>query len=427
MAYDFKLPDVGEGIHEGEIVRWRVQLGEEVKEDQPLVEIETAKAIVELPSPKAGFILVMNGKEGEVIHVGDTIVVIGAHDEKIKAATTSLSAHNELKKSSSEEKMTSSQPQKSPGVVGEIPTEMGGFTLPKRTDKSVQAIDAMPKILPRVRKLAANLGVHLEAIIGTGPGKEITEDDVISTARGHKQDIQSKSQSSIDFARFGNIERVPLIGMRKAIAEHMVRSMQRIPHVTHCDEFDASHLVEKRRMQKLDAEKSGIKLTYLAYIIQAAITALKEFPECNASIDDSTNEIIYKNYIHMGIAVDTPEGLMLPVIKHANQKDLFTIAQEIVELAEKSRARKILPSDLEGGTFSITNIGSIGGTEATPIIPYGQSAILGVMKMNDKPIAIDGKVEIRPVMSLCLSYDHRLIDGAQAARFMNAIITELKN
>ncbi len=428
MAFEFKLPDVGEGIHEGEIVRWRVALGEEVKEDQPLIEVETAKAIVELPSPKAGFILKMNGAEGETIHVGDVVVVIGEKDEKL----TDVAAPAVAPQSAT---TAAEAPKKGPelqGVVGEIPMKMEGFSLPTRTAEGVQSTGGGLKIMPRIRKLAQDLGVNLANVKGTGNGGEVTEADVRGAQNSGLQNAENTKVSAspklpkINFEGFGTVNRTKLKGMRKAIAEHMVLSMQTIPHVTHCDEFDASNLVKRRSAQKPDAEKSGIKLTYLAYIIQAAVTCLKEFPEFNASIDDSTNEVVYKNYMNIGIAVDTPEGLMLPIIKDANQKDLFAIAGEIVELAEKARSRKIAPTDIEGGTFSITNIGSIGGTEATPIIPYGQSAILGVMKMIDTPVAVDGKVEIRPVMSLCLSYDHRLIDGAQAARFMNAVIQELK-
>lgn len=428
MAFEFKLPDVGEGIHEGEIVRWRVALGEEVKEDQPLIEVETAKAIVELPSPKAGFILKMNGKEGETIHVGDVVVVIGAKDEKLEDAKPATTAPQAGSQTSTKTTETSTKEQQ--GVVGEIPMKIEGFVLPARTAEGVQSANTgVQKIMPRIRKLAQDLGVNLANIKGTGNGGEVTEADVRNSQSQSVQNAENTkvlAAPKLNFEKYGPVERAPLKGMRKAIAEHMVRSMQTIPHVTHCDEFDASHLVTKRAAQKPDAEKSGIKLTYLAYIVQAVIAALKEFPEFNASIDDSTNEVVYKNYMNLGIAVDTPEGLMVPVIKNANQKDLFMIAQEIVELATKARDRKVAPADIEGGTFTITNIGSIGGTEATPIIPYGQSAILGVMKMTDTPVAVEGKVEIRPVMSLCLSYDHRLIDGAQAARFMNAVIQELK-
>lgn len=423
MAFEFKLPDVGEGIHEGEIVRWRVALGEEVKEDQPLIEVETAKAIVELPSPKAGFILKMNGKEGETIHVGDVVVVIGAKDEKLTEALTPAAGAPTSTPAAAEPK------KELQGVVGEIPMKMEGFSLPTRTAEGVPPASVGLKIMPRIRKLAQDLGVNLANVKGTGNGGEVTEADVRGAqgTTGQSGNVQPKSPApKLNFENFGSVNRTKLKGMRKAIAEHMVLSMQTIPHVTHCDEFDASNLVKRRAAQKPDAEKSGIKLTYLAYIVQAAVTCLKEFPEFNASIDDSTNEVVYKNYMNIGIAVDTPEGLMLPIIKDANQKDLFTIAEEIVELAEKARSRKIVQTDIEGGSFSITNIGSIGGTEATPIIPYGQSTILGVMKMTDTPVAVEGKVEIRPVMSLCLSYDHRLIDGAQAARFMNAVIQELK-
>ncbi|MBI4994530.1 2-oxo acid dehydrogenase subunit E2 [Candidatus Peregrinibacteria bacterium] len=345
MAFEFKFPDVGEGIQEGEIVRWRVRIGEEVKQDQPLVEVETAKAIVELPSPKSGFILALNGGEGDIVKVGDTLVAIGAKGEKWEAK------------------------EKGPGVVGSF---------------SGEEIIALPP-----RKAEGTPAVRAETTHHFG----------------------------------GPVERVPLHGIRREIAAHMVKSAFTIPHVTHMDECDATALIKARENKKTEAEKQGIKLTYLAFIVKAACEMLKRHPALNAHFE--TNEIIYKKYYNIGIAIDTPEGLMVPVIKNADQKDVFQIAREIMELAQRCRDKKITLPELQDGTFSITNIGSIGGEFATPIISYGQTANLGVMRIKEKPVAVNGKVEIRPMLSLALSYDHRVVDGAEGARAMNELISVL--
>ncbi|MEK9132558.1 MAG: dihydrolipoamide acetyltransferase family protein [Patescibacteria group bacterium] len=349
MAYEFKFPDVGEGIHEGEIVRWRVKVGDNIKEDQPLVEMETAKAIVELPSPRAGTILALNGKEGETINVGAVLIVIGEKGEKPNIFS-------------------------GPGVIGRIPTDAEGVVLPPRRPE------------------------------GSTP----------------KSPVQ-KPEQKFD----GSVERVPLKGIRKEIAAHMVKSAFTIPHVTHMDEVDASNLIKMREAKKAEAEKKGIKLTFLPFIIKATTEALKKHPALNASINETGTEIIYKKFYNISVAVDTPEGLMLPVIKNADKKDVFELAKELNELAVACREHKVALADLQGGSFAITNIGSVGGIYATPIVAYGQSANLGVFKIKEKPVAIDGKVEIRPVLTLALSYDHRIVDGAEAARFMNDLIEQM--
>lgn len=357
MAFEFKFPDVGEGIHEGEIVRWRVSVGDTVKEDDPLVEMETAKAIVELPSPKNGKILELRGKEGQSVHVGDILVII---DDGAAAASA---------------KQTSVQ-NAAPGVVGKIPTD-AGITLPPRKPETSDT--SIPAVQPKSNKDA-----------------------------------------------FGPVSREPVKAVRKAIAEHMVKSAFTIPHVTHFDECDAGTLIAAREKLKPQAEKKGIKLTFLPYIVKAAVETLKKHPGLNAEFGERAQEIIYKNYFNIGIAVDTEEGLMVPVIKNADKKDELQIAKEIAEKAIACRERKINMADLQGGSFSITNIGSIGGIYATPIITYGQSANLGVFRIKEKPVALDGKVVVRPILTFALSFDHRVIDGAEAARFMNDLIATLQ-
>lgn len=394
MAYEFKFPDVGEGIHEGEIVKWRVKVGDEIKEDQPLVDMETAKAVVEIPSPRSGTILALIGKEGDIKWVGATLAVIGEKGEK-------WTPPEDMKETA-------------PGVIGQIPTEEKGVVLPTRRPIERTDVPVQQNILPRARKIAQELCVDLSMVKGSGPGGQITEENV----RNADKHIQN-------YAQFGPVESIPLKGVRKAIAEHMVKSKFTIPHVTHMDECDATALIRLRESKKAEAEKKGIKLTFLPFIIKAAVETLKKHPALNAAFTDE--EIIYKKYYNIGVAVDTPDGLMVPVIKDADTKDVFAIAQEIMELAEKSRNRTISLKELQGGSFSITNIGSIGGIYATPIISYGQTANLGVMRIKEKPVAVEGKVVVKPMLSLALSYDHRVVDGAEAARFMNDLISALEN
>lgn len=361
---EFKFPDVGEGIHEGEIVRWRVKVGDEVKEDQVLIEMETAKAVVELPAPKTGTVIALVGKEGDTVHVGDVLVVIGEKGETPKSA-----------------------PSSGPGVIGHIPTEEVGVVLPPRR------AEGRPTTAPK-------------------------------TPPATQQKPQQKT-SPRNFEAWGKTERVPVKGVRKSVAEHMVESVTTIPHVTHVDEFDATNLVKLRESKKSEAKQKGVKLTYLPFIMKALAECFKKYPALNAAFDDAKQEIVFMKYYNIGIAVDTPEGLMVPVLKNVDQKDIFQLAKEIAELAEKCRARKIELADLQGGSFSITNVGSVGGQFATPIILPGQSAILAIMRMKEKPVAIEGKVEIRPMLTLALAFDHRVLDGADAARFLNELMAEL--
>lgn len=368
MAFEFKFPDVGEGIHEGEIVKWRVKVGDEVKEDQPLVEMETAKAIVELPSPKSGTVLALLGKEGEVVHVGNVLVVIGEKGEKWTPSAEAEHPAPQVAKAG-------------PGVIGQIPTEEKGVVLPPRTPE-------------------------------------------LETPSAIKGDTGIKKQRKYDI--WGYVEHVPLKSVRKAIAEHMVKSAFTIPHVTHFDELDATNLMKLRDSKKAEAEKQGIKLTYLSFIVKALVETLKKHMFLNAFFNDDTgDEIIVMKYYNIGIAVDTEDGLMVPVVKGADQKDILQIAKEITELAEKCRTRKIDLAELQGGSFSITNIGSVGGISATPIISYGQSGNLGIFRIKEKPVVMDGRIEIRPILPLALSFDHRVLDGAEAARFMNDLIATL--
>lgn len=398
MAFEFKFPDVGEGISEGTIVKWFVRIGDEVKEDQALGEIETAKAIVEMPSPKAGIILKLGAVEGGTIRVGDILAVIGKKGEDAAPTRTP------------------------PAVVGSLPE--GEQTMPL----GLKSAGLELNILPYTRKLAESLNVDLTKIKGTGPGGRITEDDIkkiVSTTDSPAAALAKAGRKIRKYDMWGFIEHIPLKGIRKTVAEHMTKSLFTAPHVTHFDKCDVTELVALRGNMKKDFEAKGVKLTYLPFIIKAVIQGLKEYPLLNASLDESGESIIVKKYFNIGFAVDTQDGLMAPVIKRADTKSIFDIAKELQDLAQKARERKIDLMDLRGGTFTISNIGSIGGTFFTPIINYPEVAILGVAAIRKEPAVVNGKIEARDILHLGVTFDHRVADGAMAARFLNTVIERL--
>ena len=400
MAFSFKFPDVGEGITEGELVKWLVKVGDVVKEDQNIAEIETDKAVVQIPSPKSGIILELRFKDGDAIKVGDVIAVIGEKNEAVPQ-----------QKNKDEYK----------GIVGSLEEEAP----PKDARQSMEQVKKNVLASPATRSLAKKLDVDITAIKGSGKGGMITKDDVSSTGKTvEKSPPGIKVVRKYDF--YGYVERVQLKGVRKAIARHMSEAYSTIPHVTHMDTADITKLVKLREREKKLAKKKGIKLTFLPFVIKALISTLKEHPYLNASLEN--DEILIKKYYNIGIAVDTEHGLMVPVIKRAETKSMLDLAKEIKELAEKARKRTIDIIDLQGSSFTITNIGSLGGgTYSTPIINSPDVANLGLGAIREEPVAINGKIKARHVLHLSLSFDHRVLDGAEAAKFMNTLIDFLED
>ena len=401
MAKEFKFPDVGEGIREGEIVRWLVKEGDDIKEDQTLAEVETDKAIVEMPSPYSGTILKLHAGEKEVVKVGQVLVTIGEKGEPA------------VEKKVEEKKEAPAE--RAPSVVGEI----------KESRDEIKEVLATPK----VRKLAQDLGVDLKKVKGTGPEGRITEEDVRSVERAAPPKEEKKPGLRIKekFDFYGELERIPLRGVRRATARRMHESVSTAAHVTHCDEADVSELARIKDTLNFEAAAKGVKLTYLPFIVKAVIAALGLHPFLNATLDDEEEEIIVKKYYNIGIAVDVPDGLIVPVVKGANQKSIYELAEEIQNLAQSAKKRTLDLADLKGGTFSITNVGMIGGETATPIINYPEVAILATMRIKDRLRLDHGEVKGRKILPLCLSFDHRVIDGAEAARFMNDLIKLLEN
>ncbi|MEK6540379.1 MAG: dihydrolipoamide acetyltransferase family protein [Deltaproteobacteria bacterium] len=381
MSFDFVLPDLGEGITEGEIRRWLVKEGDAIDEHQTILEVETDKAVVEVPSPKKGFVQKIRKLEGEIAKVGDALLTIV---EKLDVG----------------EGLVPSQEKKSFGVVGRLP----------------EAEEVLAT--PAVRNLAKRLGVNIEKVKGTGLMGRITEDDVVKASGGAKD--LTKDQ-------FGSIERVQIKGVRRSIAKNLLASMRTAAFVTGMDDADVSALWRLREKEKRIALAKGIRLTFLPFFMKAVQHALAAYPMLNASVDEAGEEVIVKKYFNIGVAVDTPEGLMVPVVKDVDKKTILELAKELQELSIKAKERKIKLEELKGSTFTISNFGSFGGTYATPIINYPDVAILGTGKISDRPWVKDGQIVIRKVLSLSLTFDHRVVDGAEAAQFLNKIIQYLED
>jgi pyruvate/2-oxoglutarate dehydrogenase complex dihydrolipoamide acyltransferase (E2) component len=397
MAKEFRFPDVGEGITEGEVVRWLVREGEEVKADQTLAEIETDKAVVEMPSPYAGTVLKLHFKEKDLVKVGQVLVTIGEKGEAVPAA--------------------------GPPPAGRVEARPVAPVAAAPAAARTAAVGVLAT--PKVRALAKDLGVDLGAVRGGGPGGRITEDDVRAAgSKAAEKKVPIKVKAKYDL--YGTLERIPLRGVRRATAKKMRESLDHAAHVTHCDEADAGPLVALREKMKAEAEAKGVKLTYLPFIVKALIEALKLHPTLNASLDEEEDEIVVKRYFNIGIAVDVPDGLIVPVLKMADEKSVLDIAAEIQELAKAARERTLDLADLKGGTFSVTNVGVIGGEIATPIINYPEVAILATMKIADRARVVNGAVVVKKTLPLCLSFDHRVVDGAEAARFTRDLVRFLE-
>jgi pyruvate dehydrogenase E2 component (dihydrolipoamide acetyltransferase) len=393
MAFDVKLPDIGEGIAEGEIVRWMVKVGDAVKEDQPLVEVMTDKATVEIPSPRNGSIAAILAEAGAVVPVGSVIV-------SIEVAGASLAA--------------AAAPAPATATVAVA-------TAPATPSAPVAASPAAGRVqaTPAVRQLAKQMGVALEGIAGSGPGGAIVADDV-------KRAAGAPAPAGASIPAAAGDTRVPLRGLRRKIAEAMRHSIDTAAHFTFVAECDFTELAAHRAGLRARAEATGVKLTYLAYIVKALEQPLRDFPMLNASLDDASAEIVLHARHHIGIATATAEGLTVPVIPDATGRGLFAIAREIARLAEAARAHTLKLEELQGGTFTVTSTGARGGVLATPILHHPQVAILGVHEVKKKPAVVDNRIVIRDLGNLSLSLDHRVVDGAVGADFLYALIERLE-
>jgi pyruvate dehydrogenase E2 component (dihydrolipoamide acetyltransferase) len=400
MAYDVKLPDIGEGVAEGEIVRWLVKAGDAVKEDQPLVEVMTDKASVEIPSPRTGTIEAILVEEGAVVPVGTVLVSIAVAGAGA-AASAPAAAHAAAGSTTTATK-TAVAPAPAGAPAG------GGSGAPVRIEAT-----------PAVRALAKELGVALESLAGTGASGRITADDVKAAAGGAPAAATASTPTADE-------KRVPLRGLRRKIAEHMRRSLTTAAQFTFVAECDFTAMVEHRAQHAAAAERAGIKLTYLAYVFRALPSVLKQFPLLNSSLDDAAGEIVLKQHHHLGLATSTEEGLTVPIVHDAEKFGLFALAREIDRLATAAREHKLKLEELQGGTFTVTSTGAKGGVLATPILHHPQVAILGVHAVTKKPAVVNGQIVARDLGNLSLSLDHRVVDGAVGADFLYALIEKLQ-
>ena len=393
-TYELKLPDIGEGVAEGEIVRWLVKPGDMVKEDQPLVEVMTDKASVEIPSPRTGTIEAILAAEGAVVPVGSVIVTIAVAGGGAAAApAAAAAAHGGA----------------SPTAVATVPAA------------AAPPPAARVEATPAVRALAKELGVPLERVAGTGPGGRISADDVKAAAKGAPAGAKPAAKAEPDE------QRVPLRGLRRKIAEHMRRSLSTAAQFTFVAECDFTALVEHRAQQAAAGGSAGLKLTYLAYVFRALPIVLRQYPLLNSSLDDAAGEIVVKRRYHIGLATNTDEGLTVPIVHDADKKGLFALAREIDRLAAAARDHKLKLDELQGGTFTVTSTGAKGGVLATPILHHPQVAILGVHAVTKKPAVVNGNIVARDLGNLSLSLDHRVVDGAVGADFLYALIDRLQS
>ncbi|MBI5881938.1 MAG: 2-oxo acid dehydrogenase subunit E2 [Elusimicrobia bacterium] len=436
MVFEFKFPDIGEGLTEGEIVEWKVKVGDRVADHQVLAEIETDKAVVEVPSPVAGFVLRLKGGPGDIVAVGEVIAVIGDEAE-LKAVLAKAPPPPQAAKPAPAppppppplppEPFTVQGP--SVGVVGRLEEA------PEDEPAAPSSKEALPPVtrprvtaLPKDRDLARRLGVDIEIIHGTGLKGTVTEDDIRrAAALGAPEKGSRPPGGSAGSDAWGPVERVPVRGVRRRVALAMSESLARTAQVTTMDEAEVDALWRIRERMKAEAGRQGVHLTLMPFLIKAVVGALKRVPEMNMSFDEEKGELVFKAYYNIGIAVDTQDGLIVPNVKAADGKSVLQIAREIEDLSQRARKRTLDVKELKGGTFTITNYGSIGGLFGTPILNHPETGILGVGRLTEKPVARDGAIRVGRVLPLSLTFDHRNLDGAHAQHFLNDVKRHLED
>ncbi len=409
---EVKLPDIGEGVTEGELVKWLVKVGDSVEADQPVAEVMTDKATVEVPTPYAGKVKELKSKEGDTIPIESVMLILeGGVSAPAKTAV---------------------QPSPStPAAPPSVPEPQESFTVASGAELYPPPADLRVLATPATRRLAREMSVDINQLSGTGLAGRVTREDVLKSSTG--AGAVSAGRPTLSVPQFAyqsspgqQEERVPLRGVRKKIAENLQLAKQIVPHFTLMEEAVVTDLFAMRAQAKKAAESYGVKVTFLPFVMKALVATLREFPMFNASIDDKAGEIVYKKYFNVGFAADTPNGLLVPVIKSVDTKTILQLSQEIEQLAQKAREGKLALDEMKGATITVTNIGSVGGTYATPIINHPEVAILGMYKITDKPVFKDGEFYPEKVMNYTITCDHRLIDGAVAARFMQAFVGRIE-
>lgn len=435
MIKEIKLPEIADNIDVATVVSIHVSVGDTVSQDDSIAEMESDKAVFDLPTDTAGTIKEIKVKEGDEVKVGQVVLTVETGDEEKVEDEDKDKAEEEAKDEVEEETKAETEDE----AKDEVDKEKGKAEdsekqVEAEEDEEDERISDSKEVAaaPSIRRLARELGVEIHKVKGTGPYNRITAEDVKAYAKAIIQ--QSGDKTAVredyelpDFSKYGDIERQPMDKIRKITAENMTASWQTIPHVFQFDKADVTDLEAFRKKYEKVVEKKGGKLTVTAILLKISAKALEKFPKFNASLDFNNKEIIYKKYIHMGVAVDTERGLLVPVIRDVNKKTITELSVELGEMAEKARNKKIMPDELQGGNFAISNLGGIGGTGFTPIVYRPNVAILGVSRSSTEPVFIDGEFKPRTMLPLSLSYDHRLIDGAEAARFLRWICEALEN
>ncbi|MEK6976595.1 MAG: dihydrolipoamide acetyltransferase family protein [Candidatus Thermoplasmatota archaeon] len=469
MTFQFKLPDIGEGIQEGEIVRWIKNEGDAVKEDEPIVEVMTDKATVELTSPRKGVIKKCHFAEGDMAKVGQVIVEIeegatanptepqSAQSPQTTSSATSAGsaapAKSAAKDAKAESKPEAKKEEKEEKTLFELPKEMAAATKVINRRGAAPSAPAQPSAptkpavpsgykataAPAVRRYAREKGIDLNQVLGTGQNGRVTREDLDAFQSGGARAPQdAPAPMAVGGARFGYTdvkystnpaleERVPLRGLRRTISKAMERSKFTATHFTYVAEVDCDNLVRLRDSAKKVADERGVKLTFMPFFVKAAVAALKRHPDVNVAFDENTSEIVKKKYWHIGVATATDAGLIVPVVKDADRKGVLDIAREVADLSERTKAGKAKLEELTGSTFSITSLGKLGGVLATPILNYPEVAIMGVHEMKQVPVVKEGQLAIGWRMNLSFTFDHRIVDGYNGAMFANTLVSYLED
>ena len=464
---EFKVPELGENVSQGDVTRVLVKVGDTIEKEQPVVELETDKATIEVPSSVAGTVKEIKVKAGEKVKVGAVILTVDENGAGAKAEEQSEPAEKEAEPAEKEKEPEPSKKQPEPAAAQEKPRAAAAAPKPAEQPKAgdqkivsmprrepAQAAEAAPAqqirptegpaapASPSVRRLAREIGVDINEVQGSGPNGRISDEDVKEHARRILSSVPSTVGSGgaaarpagappaavplPDFSKWGEVDRQPMTNVRRKTAEHLSHAWTAIPHVTQFDKADITPMEELRSKFRKQVEQAGGNLTVTAVLVKVIAAAVKQFPQFNASLDVDNNAIVFKKYIHVGVAVDTEFGLLVPVIRNADQKNIMEIAIELHQLSEKARAKKLKLDEMSGGSISISNLGGIGGTYFTPIVNWPEVAILGISRGIIEPVWRDGKFEPRQLLPLSLSYDHRAIDGADAMRFLRWVVQAIE-
>ncbi|MEE9572262.1 MAG: dihydrolipoamide acetyltransferase family protein [Candidatus Neomarinimicrobiota bacterium] len=419
MRYIFKFPDIGEGITEGRIIKWYVKKGQSINSGEPIVNMETDKVVTDIPSPKNGTIITLFGQEGELINVDDPLIELEIE------GVSGVEAQEIVKE---QPKIATEEPvdEKGFGVVGTIDVAGDSALLPS-TDEGLEDIkiskqDIPKKILatPVARALARDLGIDINSVSGSGPVGRVMKEDIYKYKKQVHISVAEKEATDINQVEYEDLSQI-----RKTIAQNMVISKQSAPHMTVIDEVEISELIKIRNQYKDQFKENGTKLSFLAFFMKATANALKKHSALNSELDSENDRLVLKKYYNIGIAVDTDEGLVVPVIKNVDKISFLELSLKIDDIIQRARERKLTLDDFKDGTFTITNYGSIGGTYGVPVINYPQAAILGIGRFLKTPIVKDEEIDIGNILPLSMSVDHRIVDGGEAVRFLNQVMAYL--